>query len=154
VERNLQSGLGVGLDKTSDKDQDLTTGSQESAEAYEASTTTRRRFARNAVVGGAVLATLGNRAAWGQTECNEDPCLSANAWASFNMNGWTSYIGGTDEQACKLAKAEFIRDVADFPDDSSGRVCPGYNEPQGVFEVPDRNMRTRQELLRRWNETQ
>ena len=149
----MQSGKGVGLDKKSDQEQGLTMESHISSEDCQVSTSTRRRFARNAVVGSAVLATLGNRAAWA-TECNDDPCLSMNAWASFKLNGWTSYIGGTEEQLCKLEKAEFIDQQSDFPDSSTGRVCPGYNEPQSVFEVPDRTIQTRQELLRRWSETQ
>ena len=43
----------------------------------------RRKFTRNALVGSAVLLTLGNRAAWG------DPLnvsISANLWASY-VNG-------------------------------------------------------------------
>ena len=47
--------------------------------------TSRRRFTRNAVVGSAVLVSLGNRAAWGQDP--GETCMSATILASFVANG-------------------------------------------------------------------
>ncbi len=48
----------------------------------------RRRFTRNMLVGGAVVATLGNRAAWGQTQITGE-CISAGVFDSFT-NGFAS----------------------------------------------------------------
>lgn len=45
----------------------------------------RRRFARNAVLGSAVIFSLGNRAAWGTVHA-DDTCVSDSVLASFAAN--------------------------------------------------------------------
>lgn len=63
----------------------------------------RRRFTRNAVVGSAVLFSLGNRAAWGA-----DPtCLSATFLASFSNVAFSASPVGSDRYLDEL-KAETI----------------------------------------------
>jgi hypothetical protein len=47
----------------------------------------RRRFTRNAVVGSAVLFSLGNRAAWGGENHSNETCMSRTILASFVANG-------------------------------------------------------------------
>jgi hypothetical protein len=49
----------------------------------------RRRFTRNALVGSAVIVSLGNRAAWGYTGNNVGACMSGPTLASFATNGNT-----------------------------------------------------------------
>jgi len=73
--------MGVGLDNTSEKKQDLTAELPASADEAPLSHATRRKFARNVVVGGAVFVSLGNRAAWGAPEPG---CMSVVAFDSFN----------------------------------------------------------------------
>jgi hypothetical protein len=48
--------------------------------------TSRRRFTRNAVASGAVVFTLGNRAAWGAAH-PDDICMSSALLTSFVANG-------------------------------------------------------------------
>ena len=57
--------MGDNLDNTSNGEQGLTSDCPSSADDAQVSQATRRKFTRNVVVGGAVLASLGNRAAWG-----------------------------------------------------------------------------------------
>ena len=63
------------------------------------SRSSRRRFTRSAVVGGAVVLSLGNRAAWG----NQVFCVSATTMASFAANA-TSSISPTT-----MAKVEQLQ---------------------------------------------
>lgn len=44
----------------------------------------RRRFLRASAVGGVVLLTLHNRAAWGGGKQQKQVCVSKNAWLSYN----------------------------------------------------------------------
>ena len=62
----------------------------------------RRRFSRNALAGGAVLASLGNRPAWGQTVVG---CMSVTTIASFNPTTgmFMSAPGGRPEHNEALA---------------------------------------------------
>ena len=63
------------------------------------SRSSRRRFTRSAVVGGAVVLSLGNRAAWS----NQVFCVSATTMASFAANA-TSSISPTT-----MAKVEQLQ---------------------------------------------
>jgi hypothetical protein len=67
----------------------------------------RRRFSRAALGGGAVLASLGNRSAWGQTNLG---CMSVMTIASFNPQTgmFVSAPGGRPEHNEALA-AEIYR---------------------------------------------
>lgn len=57
----------------------------------------RRDFTRRALVGGATIATLSSRSAWGTTPTIVGNCVSAGAWTSYNMNNFVSYTGGVQE---------------------------------------------------------
>ncbi|NQX87740.1 MAG: hypothetical protein HRT77_03650 [Halioglobus sp.] len=65
-------------------------------------TISRRRFSRRALAGGAVLASLGNRSAWGQTVVG---CMSVTTIASFNPSTgmFVSAPGGRPEHDETLA---------------------------------------------------
>ena len=56
--------------------------------------TSRRKFTRNALVGGAVLLTLSNRSAWGATITT---CISTNLLVSY-ANGQASALNNSDQQ--------------------------------------------------------
>ena len=62
----------------------------------------RRRFSRRALAGGAVLVSLGNRSAWGQTVVG---CMSVATIASFNPETgmFVSAPGGRPEHDEALA---------------------------------------------------
>jgi hypothetical protein len=70
-----------------------TSADQDSSVSAEvaASSTSRRRFSRNAIVGGAVMLSLGNRAAWATSSA----CLSPMLLQSYfnNVGGFTSVHG-------------------------------------------------------------
>lgn len=57
----------------------------------------RRKFTRNALVGSAVLLTLGNRSAWGASS-NTLMCISTNMLVSYE-NGMASALNGTPQEA-------------------------------------------------------
>jgi len=75
----------------------------------------RRRFSRRALAGGAVLVSLGNRSAWGQTVVG---CMSVTTIASFNpvTQMFVSAPGGRPEHDEGLALE--IHTVS-YPDDVS-----------------------------------
>lgn len=58
----------------------------------------RRKFTRGAALGGAVLLTLGNRAAWSQTDML---CVSTQNWTSFTR-GNMSLAPSTEDMAAEL----------------------------------------------------
>ena len=86
----------------------------------------RRRFARNALMGGAVLASLGNRAAWGQAIQGE--CISANVFYSLSPIGgglrFASLSPAKQEWSAKIQRME--ADVLN-PSDMVGTYA-GYTE--------------------------
>ena len=63
-----------------DKENTTTTEGVSSPVADQSPDSARRRFTRSAVVGGVVVASLGNRAAWGQAT---PVCMSQSILASF-----------------------------------------------------------------------
>ncbi len=81
----------------------------------------RRRFARNALAGSAVLLTLGNRSAWGT-----DPavCVSANTYVSIAAG----YVASqTTVHSTEIAEFKDYFDATSgagpFVDLPDGRVC-------------------------------
>lgn len=57
--------------------------------------TSRRKFTRSALIGGAVLLTLSNRSAWGATA---SACISTNLLVSY-ANGQASAPNNTQQQS-------------------------------------------------------
>jgi hypothetical protein len=120
---------------------------------------TRRRFARNAIAGSAVLLSLGNRAAWGQ----DITCVSTPTFESFAANGTIgSYappldgkfnIGGglTDDVYTKpqtYAKAKIVyegpNDYVGPPPASQETVC---TVPALRGKKADKSVRTRTQMI-------
>lgn len=67
------------------------------------SSASRRRFTRNAVVGSAVLFSLGNRAAWGEAT-NTGVCLSAgvtSSLAAYEAGGVASLAAGSEAEIAR-----------------------------------------------------
>ena len=108
----------------------------------------RRHFSRRALAGGAVLASLGNRSAWGQTVVG---CMSVATIASFNPETgmFVSAPGGRPEHDEVLA-AEIHHVSAPFDGDYFGTglgtdgqtiysTCQDPNNLDGVclVEGPD-----------------
>lgn len=76
----------------------------------------RRKFTRNALVGSAVLLTLGNRSAWGASS-NTLMCLSTNLLVSYE-NGMASALNGT-QQETDIENFITTRDNFDSKDSNS-----------------------------------
>lgn len=74
------SYLGVGVGSFTDKDSSTEATDSQLASAGQLPDPSRRRFSRSALAGSAVLLSLGNRAAWGQTI----GCMSVATLNSFN----------------------------------------------------------------------
>mgnify|MGYP003703312193 CR=1 FL=1 len=68
------------MEGPTDNNSDLKTDGSEPAGAGQLPDANRRRFSRNAIMGSAVVLSLGNRAAWGQTI----GCMSVMTLESFN----------------------------------------------------------------------
>ena len=75
--------LGVVLDKDSEKDRIDSAAAPQDAATEALPDPSRRRFSRGALVGSAVLLSLGNRAAWG-TGGYPIGCMSLTTLNSFN----------------------------------------------------------------------
>lgn len=94
-----------------DKDTEHSSETQETRVSSTAPNASRRRFARNAVVGSAVVFTLGNRAAWGGNGNNgggnNAVCLSETTMASM-MN----YANGTGA-SMSTSTAEAVKTYQD-----------------------------------------
>ena len=91
----------------------------------------RRSFARKALVGSAVLYSLGNRTAWGANF--DDPanqCLSANHWASYNPGGMFMIVSPNpnkltpDGTMSKDLLAQDINNSGIAANSPAGYVCP------------------------------
>ena len=108
----------------------------------------RRRFSRNALAGGAVLASLGNRSAWGQAVVG---CMSVATIASFNpaTGMFVSAPGGRPEHDEALA-AEIHQVSGPFDGDYFGTgvgtdgqtvysTCQDPNDLDGVCLVEGPN---------------
>ncbi len=92
----------------------------------------RRRFTRNALAGGAVMLSLGNRAAWGQMV---DDCLSEPTWNSWVNGGdmFVSFDVNNPAQVEKDMKAKNIRAKGVWEREIQGvkYICPRPGPPTG-----------------------
>jgi hypothetical protein len=88
--------MGVDLNNTSDKERDLTREGSAPVECSPPDHATRRKFTRNVVAGGAVLASLGNRAAWGVIGDPAPGCMSVGIFDSFTNTQFLSAAPGFD----------------------------------------------------------
>jgi hypothetical protein len=103
----------------------------------------RRRFSRSAIAGGAVLASLGSRAAWGQAGDVVD-CMSVMTLNSFHPETgmFTSSPAGRPDHL-KLDLAERIHEIGDPPDylgsevdgETTWRTCQDINNVDYVCLV-------------------
>lgn len=98
------------LDNSANKENDLTTDDKSAAANGQPSSSTRRRFTRNAIVGSSVLLSLTNRAAWGYTGLYTGQCMSGPTWASFTGNG----NAFASLQPDHLHSDEFGRDILEL----------------------------------------
>jgi len=91
----------------------------------------RRKFARNAAVGSAVLLTLGNRVAWGtgNRNNNQNVCISQLAWESYVAGGRGSSApaDGLDGEIERFEQY-LAEGKAPTLDESSGQYCIQLNE--------------------------
>jgi len=122
------AGIGVGLNNIPDSNSDK----RDLASDREIPNPQRRRFARNALGGGAVMLSLGNRAAWGQTI----GCMSIATINSFDPNTqmFMSAPGARPEHNESLASEIHRLGVA--PDylgtDGTYTTCQDDANPEGV----------------------
>ena len=97
-----------------------------------ATKTSRRRFTRNALAGGTVMLSLGNRAAWGQ---RVDDSLSEPTWTSW-VNGGEMFVSFDENnlaQVEKDANAQTIRAAGVLERDILGikYICPQPGQRSG-----------------------
>jgi len=83
----------------------------------------RRRFTRNALIGGTVLLSLGNRAAWANAVPGE--CLSQETWTSYVTNNYT-FASLQPGHGDRQMVADDILAAGTPPDTTThpGFVCP------------------------------
>ena len=100
------------LDSSPDMEPELTADGASVERGEQSPDSSRRRFTRNAVLGGAVLLSLGNRAAWGYTGNHVGECMSGPTLASFTLNGnqFASFNPAHD--------AELAQDIVDLVNDN------------------------------------
>ena len=119
--------MGVNLDSSSDNEQQHDAQSPVPAAEATPSDANRRRFTRNALVGSAVLLSLGNRAAWGQAV--PDECLSLPTWNSYTPG--VGFASLSPNNADKLDKADNIYNKGVDLDTYPGYACPIPDQPAG-----------------------
>lgn len=101
------------MSNPSDNDLNSATGTDSTAADTEiAATADRRKFTRGALVGGAVLFSLGNRPAWSQG----DQCISADTAASWAAGSHISHHPDANYNG-------YVAEVDD-DGDATGRWCP------------------------------
>ncbi len=87
----------------------------------------RRHFTRSAVVGGAVLLTLGNRGAWGAAGTAKPAnrlCVSQNSWESFIAPGFQISAAATEGHYDEVLEfAEYVEATGEEP-----KLIPGQAE--------------------------
>ncbi len=92
-----------------------------------ASDQSRRQFTRSAVVGSAVLLTLGNRGAWGAAGAsrgNNKLCISQQTWDSFTAPGFQMSAAATDGHYDEaLEFAAYVESTGEVP-----KLKPGQGE--------------------------
>lgn len=93
------------LNTLNNSDQQITDHCDDSVDmATESPSISRRKFTRNALLGGAVLLTLSNRSAWGVPK--DVMCISTNVLMSFE-NGASAL---TDDQINEINNFYTVRD--------------------------------------------
>ncbi len=111
-----------GTDKMETKkvsEQQLTNNCDDSeSKVTEGSVTSRRTFTRNVLIGSAVLLTLSNRSAWG----NSPVCFSTNLLMSYGT-GQASALTTEEQQE--------INDYEDFLNDSNNNIINVYEDING-----------------------
>lgn len=150
------------MNNTSDNEQDLTSGCPTSAEDTLKAHSTRRRFARNAVVGGAVFLSLGNRSAWGVDDI-DGTCMSTSILNSFTGAGFASmgpghtdqYFLDHDVEKAQLVSSARSGDIPGYTTVESGspsQTCIVTVEPDSdvTFEGPLGDNTARQQEV--WRE--
>ena len=110
------------MDKDVEKDPTLTGDRESRGGKDNATESSRRRFTRNALVGGSVVLSLGNRSAWGQIGAPEG-CLSVNHFASFDT-GIVSLGPNQPENDAKYDDFMTILNRGVDPESPEGYVCP------------------------------
>ena len=138
------------MDQDVEKDPTLT-GAQESRdEKANAPASSRRRFTRNALVGGSVIVSLANRPAWGNTLTPDDlRCVSAGLFHSFDTVGQVSLgPAGTYKDLKYDDYLNIIDSGGQDRDSFPGYVCPQPEEGAEVqsfntefFPTSDKSMR-------------
>ena len=89
----------------------------------------RRKFTRGALVGGAVLVSLGNRAAWGAKPNGNPVCVSKATWDSFH-GGAPSISPNTVEKVEALEKELRKNDMIMQSTDESVCAVQCYSGPK------------------------
>ena len=131
------------MDNSSDeKGNNTTTEAVSSPVADQSPGPARRRFTRNAIAGGAVMLSLGNRAAWGATNCMSVATLNSfDPNANGGMGAFASLPGGRVEHDPDLARR--IHDIAGPPDylgksiDGTDYTCVDPDDSTGVCYFED-----------------
>ncbi|MBN7797462.1 hypothetical protein [Parahaliea mediterranea] len=93
----------------------------------------RRQFARSAAVGGAVMLTLGNRAAWGQGGGASKVCVSRATFASYTEPGFVVSASANDQRRADYDEVEAFQQFADrtgqTPKIQGDKVCVKAAQP-------------------------
>ncbi len=100
----------------SDLESNMTASEQSDSPTSDAES--RRRFTRSTVVGGAVLLTLGNRAAWGAAggKASGQVCISQNTWESFVAPGFQMSAAATEGHYDEAVQfAEYVETSGQVP---------------------------------------
>ena len=129
------------MDNNSDKGKDFKTDQDGPPLDSEVPNSARRRFTRHAVVGSAVVLSLGNRAAWGAKEIG--PCLSVSIWHSitgadandFAMSASPDHVEKAQDIYRVLNDTDRLTEVITIDNEQGGRsICV---ETKGVSTSND-----------------
>ena len=128
----VQSTVETQLNNRTDQDSSVSHETDgDSTETF--NKTSRRRFTRNALVGGTVMLSLSNRAAWGQGMV--DNCLSEPTWTSWVNGGdmFVSFDENNPAQVEKDLKAQNIRAAGVWEREVQGvtYICPQPSRARG-----------------------
>lgn len=94
----------------------------EAVDGLEQQSQSRRDFARRAAVGGAVLLTLGNRAAWGAKK--EKICISQEGWESYVSGNFQLSEAAVDGHYDEVLKfADYVESSGKKPKLENGEYC-------------------------------
>ena len=134
VQQALLCSCKDNMDKDVEKDPTLKGDQESRGEKANAPASSRRRFTRNALVGGSVIVSLANRPAWGNTLTPDDlRCVSAGLFHSFDTVGQVS-LGPAGSY--KDLKYDDYRDIitsgGQDRETFEGSVCPLQPEEEGL----------------------